>query len=115
MRESGEEKKRRARAILQKLERTYPDTKIALHFETPLELVVATILAAQCTDERVNLVTPVLFKKYRTAADYAKAPLPRLENEIRSTGFYRAKARSIVGMAHALVERHDGEVPKTRD
>jgi len=115
MRESAEEKKRRARAILQKLERAYPDTKIALHFETALELLVATILAAQCTDERVNLVTPTLFKKYRTAADYAKAPVPRLENEIRSTGFYRAKARSIVGMAQALVERHGGEVPKTRE
>jgi endonuclease-3 len=115
MRESVEARKRRARKIVQNLERAYPDAKIALDFETPLELLVATILAAQCTDERVNMVTPALFRKYRTAADYAQARLPVLEGEIRSTGFYRAKARSIVGMAQALVERHGGEVPRTRE
>ena len=76
---------------------------------------MATILSAQCTDKRVNMVTPVLFKRYRTAKDYAEASLPELEGIIRSTGFYRAKAQSIVAMARALVERHGGRVPKTMD
>jgi endonuclease-3 len=115
MRESREAKRVRAKQILKQLERTHPDAKIALNFTTPLELVVATILAAQCTDERVNMVTPALFKKYRSAEAYARADQARLEEEIRSTGFYRAKARSIVGMARALVERHGGDVPRTRD
>ncbi|MBI2216823.1 MAG: endonuclease III [Candidatus Rokubacteria bacterium] len=115
MRESLDAKKRRAGLILKNLERAYPGATIALHFSTPLELLVATILAAQCTDERVNMVTPALFQKYRTAEAYARADPATLENEIRSTGFYRAKARSIIGMAKALVERHGGEVPRRRD
>jgi endonuclease-3 len=115
MRESVEAKRTRARMIVAALKKAYPDAKIALKFETPLELVVATILAAQCTDERVNMVTPALFRKYRTARDWAAADLATLEGEIHSTGFFRAKARSIVGMARALVERHGGEVPRTRD
>jgi endonuclease-3 len=115
MRESAEAKRTRARKIVAALKKAYPDAKIALKFETPLELVVATILAAQCTDERVNMVTPALFRKYRTARDWAAADLATLEGEIHSTGFFRAKARSIVGMARALVERHGGEVPRTRD
>jgi endonuclease-3 len=82
-------------------------------FSTPLELLVATILSAQCTDERVNMVTAELFPRYRTAADWAAVPLPRLEREIHSTGFFRAKARSLNGMARALVERHGGAVPRT--
>ena len=115
MRESTEAKRRRARKIVAALKKAYPDAKIALDFSTPLELVVATILAAQCTDERVNMVTPALFRKYRTAGDWAAADLATLEGEIHSTGFFRAKARSIVGMARALVERHGGDVPRTRD
>jgi endonuclease III len=115
MRESAEAKRGRARKIVAALRKAYRDAKIALNFETPLELVVATILAAQCTDERVNMVTPALFRKYRTARDWAAADLAALEGEIHSTGFFRAKARSIVGMARALVERHGGEVPRTRD
>ena len=115
MRESREAKRGRAKKILGQLERAYPDAKIALNFTTPLELLVATILSAQCTDERVNMVTPALFRKYRTADAFARANPATLEEEIRSTGFYRAKTRSIIGMARALVERHGGEVPRTRD
>src|SRR5919197_50574 len=115
MRESRDDKRARARKIIRALKRAYPDAKIALDFSNPLELLVATILAAQCTDERVNMVTPVLFAKYKTAADWAQTDLATLEREIHSTGFYRAKARAIVGMARALVERHGGAVPRTRD
>src|SRR3990170_402216 len=102
----------RARKILARLERAYPRATIALHFKNPLELLVATILAAQCTDERVNQVTASLFKKYRTAEDYAEANAAAFEEEIRSTGFYRAKARSIIGAARRLVEM-GGTVPQT--
>jgi len=115
MRESAEAKRRRARKIVAALKKAYPDARIALNFSTPLELVVATILAAQCTDERVNMVTPALFRTYRTAPDWTAADLATLEGEIHSTGFFRAKARSIVGMARALVERHGGDVPRTRN
>ena len=115
MRESREAKRARGRKILAALERAYPEAAIALEFGTPLELLVATILAAQCTDERVNTVTRSLFLKYRTAEDYARAEPAVLEREIRSTGFFRAKTRSIVGMARALVDRHGGEVPRTRE
>ena len=114
MREPLPAKRARARKIVRALRKAYPDAKIALNFETPLELLVATILAAQCTDERVNVVTPALFGKYRTAGDWARADLATLEGLIHSTGFFRAKARSLVGMARALVERHGGEVPRTR-
>jgi len=115
MPESREAKRARARRIITALERAYPDAKIALNFTNPLELVVATILSAQCTDERVNMVTPALFRKYRSAADWAKADPSTLEGEIRSTGFFRSKARSLVGMARGLLERHGGEVPRTRE
>jgi endonuclease-3 len=115
MPESREAKKARARRILAALERAYPDARIALNFSSPLELLVATILSAQCTDERVNMVTPALFRKYRSAADWARADPATLENEIRSTGFFRAKARAIIGMARALMERHGGEVPRTQE
>ena len=115
MRESAVARKARARKLLATLERAYPDARIALAFETPLELLVATILAAQCTDERVNQVTRALFRKYRTVADWAGADPATLEAEIRPTGFYRAKTRAILGMARALVERHRGEVPRSRD
>jgi endonuclease III len=115
MAESLPAKKARARKILARLTRVYPDARTELHFTTPLDLLVATILSAQCTDERVNAVTAELFTRYRRAQDWAGIPLPTLEKEIHSTGFFRAKARSISGMARALVERHGGEVPKTLD
>ena len=115
MRETTDAKKRRARPILTRLAKAYPDARIALDFRTPLELLVATILSAQCTDERVNMVTPALFRKYRTAQDYARADTGTFEEEIRSTGFYRSKTKSILGMARALVERHRGEVPGERE
>jgi endonuclease III len=105
----------RARQIVARLERAYPDATCALHHQSALQLVVATILSAQCTDARVNLVTPALFTKYRTAADYAAADPSVLEREIQSTGFFRNKTKSIIGMAQALVERHGGEVPDTMD
>ena len=113
MAESLPAKKARARKILSRLARTYPDARTELHFTTPLDLLVATILSAQCTDERVNAVTAQLFPRYRRAQDWVDVPLPVLEREIHSTGFFRAKARSIVGMARGLVERHGGEVPRT--
>jgi endonuclease III len=115
MRESREAKRARAQRIVRALKKAYPDAKIALDFENPLELLVATILSAQCTDERVNMVTPALFKKYTSARDYALAEPAGLEQDVRSTGFFRAKSRSIIGMAKALVDKHGGEVPRSRD
>jgi endonuclease-3 len=115
VRESHEATRARARKILAALERAYPEARIALEFTTPLELLVATIMSAQCTDERVNAVTRSLFQKYRAAEDYARASQAVLEREIRSTGFFRAKARAIIGMARALIDRHGGEVPHTRE
>jgi endonuclease-3 len=97
-----------------KLERAYPDARIALDFGTPLELLVATILSAQCTDERVNMVTPSLFARYRSAAEWAAADQATLEGEVRSTGFFRSKARAVIAMARALVRDHRGEVPAER-
>ena len=115
MRESRDAKRARARKIIGALKKAYPDAKIALHFKTPLELLVATILSAQCTDERVNMVTPALFKKYMGARDYSRAEPATLEEEVRSTGFYRAKTRSIIAMAKALVDAHGGDVPRSRE
>jgi endonuclease-3 len=103
----------RAEVLARKLPRIYPDAHCELDFANPLELLVATILSAQCTDVRVNIVTKTLFKRCRTAADYAAIPLEELEEIVRSTGFYRNKAKSIRGMGAALVERHGGEVPRT--
>ena len=105
----------RAKKIIARLKREYPDATCALHHKSALELVVATILSAQCTDARVNIVTPHLFAKYRSAADYAAADPKVFEQEIQSTGFFRNKTRSIIGMAQALVERHGGEVPQTME
>lgn len=113
--EPGEGRQRRARQLIRHLEKAHPDAACALTFTTPLELLVATILAAQCTDERVNQVTATLFRKYRTARDYAAARPETFEAEIKSTGFFRAKTRSVLGMAEALVERHGGEVPRTME
>lgn len=109
------ERKARARKIVARLKREYPDATCALHHGNALELAVATILSAQCTDARVNMVTPHLFARYRTAADYASADPRVLEQEIQSTGFFRNKTKSIIGMAQALVERHGGEVPQTME
>jgi len=114
-RETTAAKQARARKILDGLQQAYPDARIALDFKTPLQLLIATILSAQCTDERVNMVTPGLFKTYPTAQALARAKPAKLEKEIRSTGFFRAKTRSLLGMARALVERHAGEVPRDRD
>jgi endonuclease-3 len=115
MPESLADRRARARKLIGLLRRAYPDARIALKFSTPLELLVATILSAQCTDERVNMVTPALFARYPSAEDYARADAATLEGEIRSTGFFRSKARAIIGMARALVARHGGEVPRDRD
>ncbi|MBI4500807.1 MAG: endonuclease III [Gemmatimonadetes bacterium] len=101
--------------IIAKLKATYPEATCALTHENPLELLVATILSAQCTDARVNLVTKDLFHKYHTAYDYARANPTRFEEEIKSTGFFRNKTKSILGMAKALEERHGGEVPQTME
>ncbi|HEV8308847.1 MAG TPA: endonuclease III [Methylomirabilota bacterium] len=106
-------KRARALEIIRLLDRAYPEATIALRFSSPLELLVATILAAQCTDERVNQVTESLFRKYRTARDYAAIDPATFEREIRSTGFFRAKTRAIAGMARALLEHHGGGVPRT--
>ncbi|WP_326819361.1 endonuclease III [Streptosporangium sp. NBC_01756] len=102
---------RRARRIDRILAETYPDAHCELDFRNPLELLVATILSAQCTDKRVNTVTPTLFAKYQTAEDYAGADRTELEELIRSTGFFRAKTTSIIGMAQAVCGRYGGEVP----
>jgi endonuclease III len=99
--------------VIPRLKREYPDADTELNWENPLELLVATMLSAQTTDVRVNMVTEVLFRKYRTAADYAGADIAQLEEDVRPTGFYRNKARSLQGMARALLERHGGEVPRT--
>jgi endonuclease-3 len=114
-RESFEEKKRRAAAVFRRLKAAYPDAKCALTHSSPLELLVATILSAQCTDARVNLVTPVLFAKYRTAADYARSPRGVLEKEIRSTGFFNSKARSIRAACAAIAAEHGGKVPDSME
>ncbi|MHB1306974.1 MAG: endonuclease III [Limisphaerales bacterium] len=112
-RESAPAKATRVSALLARLDATYPDAHCELHFSSPLELLVATILSAQCTDQRVNLVTTKLFQTYRTAKDYALAPLADLESAIRSTGFFRNKARNIQVCCQALLDRHGGEVPRS--
>jgi endonuclease-3 len=108
-----EAKKKRAREVLQRLRKAYPVTGPFVEWSNPLELVVGTALSAQCTDERVNMVTRELFKKYKTARDYAEADQNALEKEIYSTGFYRNKAKNLRGMGRVLVEEFGGEVPET--
>jgi endonuclease-3 len=110
-----EERTARVKKILSILKKTYPAAKCSLDHTSPLELLVATILSAQCTDERVNIVTRTLFAKYRSAKDYAAVPQEELEQDIQSTGFYRNKAKSIRAMAAALVEQHNGQVPQTME
>jgi endonuclease III len=102
---------RRARRINRELAEMYPDVRTELNFSTPLELLVATILSAQTTDKLVNQVTPVLFSRYRTAADYASANRAELEKIIQATGFFRAKANSLIGLGQALCDRYGGEIP----
>jgi endonuclease-3 len=105
----------RVKRILPILKQTYPAAKCSLDFGDPLELLIATILSAQCTDVRVNLVTPAVFKKYLDARKLAAAPQEELEKAIQSTGFYRNKAKSLRGMAQAIVEKHGGRVPQTME
>src|SRR5499425_3458516 len=101
----------RARELARRFRKIYPDAHCELNFRNPLELLVATILSAQCTDKRVNMVTPFLFRKYRTAKDYANAPQAEFENAIRSTGFYRSKKKSIRAAMRAIAEDHGGKIP----
>ena len=112
MRESIADTRKRALKILAKLKAEYPDAHCALDHRTPFELLAATILSAQCTDVRVNLVTPALFLKYPTARDLAAARVEDVEHLVRSTGFFRNKTKSLIGMATAVADRHGGEVPR---
>ena len=105
----------RTAQIITKLKRVYPDAHCELHHSNPLQLLIATILSAQCTDERVNKVTPALFARCQTAREFAEIPLAELEGLVRTTGFFRAKAKSIRGCAAALVQDHRGEVPRTME
>jgi endonuclease-3 len=109
------QEKQRTKTIIARLRKAYPDARCSLNYSNPLELLVATILSAQCTDERVNLVTADLFRKYRKAADFINVELSELEQDIRSTGFYRNKAKAIQGACRLLVEQHGGKVPSTVD
>jgi endonuclease-3 len=109
------EAKRHAARIVKRLATDYPDAECSLNFSNPLELLVATILSAQCTDERVNLVTGPLFKKYPTASHFARARISQLEKDIQSTGFFRNKAKNIQACCRELVDKYQGEVPQTLD
>jgi len=115
MRETEDQRSARARRVIRGLKKLYPDADCALAHSNPLELLVATILSAQCTDDRVNQVTPALFREYPDAKAYAKADQAVLETRIKSTGFFRNKARSLVALGQALTERHGGEVPDNMD
>ena len=112
-------KKRPLRAhaveVFSRLRRAYPDARTELDYETPLQLLIATILSAQCTDKRVNMVTPLLFRTFPTAAALADAPREEVQEIIKSTGFFRNKTKSLIGLGKALVERHSGEVPDSMD
>jgi len=105
----------RASKICKILAKTYPNAHCELNFRNPLELLVATILSARCTDKQVNIVTKALFEKYRSAADFADAPVGQLEADIKSLGFFRNKARNIQACCRALVEKHGGKVPRTME
>ena len=114
-REKPEELKQRTREIIRRLKRAYPDAKCSLNHSNAFELLVATILSAQCTDDRVNIVTADLFRKYRTPDDYLKVSPRELEKDIQSTGFFRNKTKSIQGASKMLIEDYGGQVPKTMD
>src|SRR5512139_2883948 len=115
VRESTSAKAERTRQIIEGLAKAYPKAHCELNFSNPLELLVATILSAQCTDKRVNLVTAELFKKYRSAADYASARAAELERAIMPTGFFRNKTKSIQACCRSLVEQHGGKVPSSME
>jgi endonuclease III len=110
-----EAKKQRVQQIIAALKRAYPDAHCELNYSTPLELLIATILSAQATDRQVNVVTDALFKKYRAADDFSRAPLAELENDLRAIGLFRNKAKNIQNCCRKLVERHGGEVPGTME
>ena len=114
-RESLASKRERVQKIIDGLRKAYPDAHCELDYSSPLELLIATILSAQCTDKQVNIVTANLFKKYRSARDYANAPLPQLEDDIRRIGLFRNKAKSIKRCATTLAEHHGGKVPNTME
>jgi len=114
-RESLQQKTERTRKVIAALQATYPDAHCELDHRNPLELLIATILSAQCTDKQVNIVTAELFKKYRTAADYANATPSEFEQDIRRIGLFRAKAKNIQACCRALIEKHSGQVPRTMD
>ena len=114
-RESASDLLKRTKQIIAGLKKTYPEAHCELTHSNPLELLIATILSAQCTDKRVNIVTAELFKRYRSAADYAKAPQAELEEAIKTTGFFRNKAKNIQACCRKLVERHGGKVPGTME
>lgn len=114
-RETNEAKAFRTRKIITVLRQTYPDAHCELNFSSPLELLIATILSAQCTDKRVNIVTADLFKKYRSAAEFANVDIAELEEAVKTTGFYRNKARSIKNCCQTLVSTHGGKVPQTME
>uniref|UniRef100_A0A832LWA7 Endonuclease III n=1 Tax=Caldimicrobium thiodismutans TaxID=1653476 RepID=A0A832LWA7_9BACT len=107
--------KEKVKEIIRRLKEAYPEARIALHFENPLQLLVATILSAQCTDERVNQVTSYLFKKYRSPEDFVKVPLEELAEDIKSTGFYQQKAKYIQEACKIILEKFGGEVPRTME
>jgi len=109
------EPKQRVAKIIELLEKQFPNAKIALKYSNPLEILVATMLSAQTTDERVNIVTQKLFKKYRTPQDYANADIKELEQDVRSTGFYHNKARNLKKCCQLLIEKYNSQVPKTMD
>jgi endonuclease-3 len=115
VRESRDEKRRRAAAVIDRLDAQMPNAKIELDYQTPLELLVSVILSAQCTDKRVNRVTPPLFEHYRTAQAYAAARPQELESLIKTCGLYRSKAKNIIAAAQALVREHGGRVPVSRE
>ena len=114
-RETSDELKKRVREVIRRLKRAYPDATTALNHTSPFELLVATILSAQSTDERVNIVTADLFRKYRKPEDYLRVPPSELEKDIHSTGFFRNKTKSLQGTARVLLEKYNGEVPHTMD
>ena len=112
---TAQSEKQRAKRIIAQLRKAYPDAKCSLNHSNPLELLIATILSAQCTDERVNIVTADLFRKYRSCADYMKAPTSELQNDIRTTGFFRNKTKSIQGACKMLSEEFNDQVPQSID
>lgn len=115
LKETAEQKKSRTTSILEILIKEYPSDQTALHYGSAFQLLIAVILSAQCTDTRVNIVTPLLFARFSTPKDFASANIKELENLIHSTGFYHNKAKNIIGCSKAIIEKHNGTVPETMD